>query len=72
MKVKRGKARIRSQASKDKRPQNLMSMGRKVTRSLYESRDITQRKPSKKAQVAKNKAVLDALQSTMRSIRSSQ
>lgn len=47
MKGKRGRARIRSQAPKDKRPSNQMSMDRKTTRERYAANEIAGVAPSR-------------------------
>jgi hypothetical protein len=52
MSVKRGRAQINSDAPKDRRPNNQMSMDRKTTRERYEANEIAQ-KPVNRSDVTK-------------------
>ena len=72
MKVKRGRDPIRSQASKDKRPSNQMSMDRKTTRERYEANEIAKSVPSRNSVIKSNAAALKEQQSGLKRIRSSQ
>ena len=64
--------RRNSKATPDKRKPDAMAMNRKVTRDIYAAREVEQSAPSKADRVRENKAGLDAVQSTMKPIRSGQ
>jgi hypothetical protein len=71
-KVKRGRARIRSDKPKGARKPDAMSMDRKTTRTHYEAREIASEAPARKEILNDNKKALDTFQATLKPIRSRQ
>lgn len=71
-KIKRGRSRIRSLASKAKAPKtSQMSMNRKVTRDVYQAREVEQPSPMRAKVLAHNKAKMALHHSTLKPIRAS-